>query len=231
MTAATGRDGAETKTGQALKQLQRDLLSAQHPPGKKLKLHELKATYGAGFGALREALWRLSAEGLVVVNSRKGFQVSDVSRQELIDLSRLRIMLECMALEEAITNRTHDWEADIVGSFHRLSKYSQADGAVWDQCHKTFHDALVATCQSPVLQQLRRQLFDRAHRYRNVVRHTDRRDDLSEHRNIMEACLAHDVANATELMSRHFQLTTDLVVANLDRLVDAKVTSKPETER
>lgn len=231
MSAATGRDGSETKTDQALKQLQRDLLSAQHPPGKKLKLHELKATYGAGFGALREALWRLSAEGLVVVNSRKGFQVSDVSREELLDLSRLRIMLECMALEEAIANRTHDWEADIVGGFHRLSKYTQADGAAWDRCHKTFHDSLVSTCQSPVLQQLRRQLFDRAQRYRNVVRHTDQRDDLTEHRNIMDACLAHDVASATKLMSRHFQLTTDLVVEKLDRLVDAKGGPKREGRR
>jgi GntR family carbon starvation induced transcriptional regulator len=228
MSAATDRDGAETKTDQALKQLQRDLLSAQHAPGKKLKLHELKKAYGTGFGALREALWRLSAEGLVVVNSRKGFQVSDVSREELLDLSRLRVMLECMALEEAIANRTHDWEGDIVGSFHRLSKYTQADGAAWDKCHKSFHESLVATCRSPVLQQIRKQLFDRAQRYRNVVRHTQKRDDLTEHRNIMEACLAHDVAKATKLMSLHFQLTTDLVVEKFDRLVKA---AKPKASR
>jgi len=221
MSATADRDGAGTKTDQALAQLQRDLLSAQHAPGKKLKLHELKKEYGMGFGALREALWRLSAEGLVVVNSRKGFQVSSVSREELLDLSRLRILLECMAIEEAIANRTHDWEADIVASFHRLSKYTQADGAAWDKCHKTFHESLVATCRSPVLQQLRKQLFDRAQRYRNVVRYTHQRDDLAEHRSIMEACLAHDIASAAALIAQHFQLTTDLVLEKFDRLVKA----------
>lgn len=74
---------------------------------------------------------------------------------------------------------------------------------------------------SSVLRELRRQLFDRSQRYRNLVRRTHERDELAEHRRIMEACLAHNVARASKLLSRHFQLTTDLVITRFDRLIKA----------
>ena len=224
--AASGSSGSEvaspktgaTLTDQIWQQLRDDVLSGRQEPGKRLRLDALRSEYGAGFGTLREALWRLSAEGLVVANSRKGFQVSRIFRDELIDMTRLRILLEQMALREAIENGNDEWEASILSTFHRLSKLEQTDGAPWDRWHKAFHDALVSTSRSPVLQQLRTQLYDRSTRYRHAVRDIVGRDDLEEHRALKEACLSRRPDEAAELIAAHFQLTADLVLKNFDRL-------------
>ncbi|MBN9050650.1 MAG: GntR family transcriptional regulator [Rhizobiales bacterium] len=206
-----------TLTDQIWQQLRNDVLSGRQSPGKRLRLDALKEEYGVGFSTLREALWRLSAEGLVVSNSRKGFQVSPVLRDELIDMTRLRILLEQMALDEAIQNGNDEWEARLLSTFHRLSKYKQTDGQPWDHWHKTFHNDLVWPCRSPVLQQLRNQLHDHSRRYRHAVRNDPNRDDLGEHRALLDACLERNAQKAKALMAQHLQLTTDLVLASFDR--------------
>lgn len=208
---------SSTLTDQIWHQLRKDVLSGRQSPGKRLRLDALKDEYGAGFSTLREALWRLSAEGLVIANSRKGFQVSRMFRDELIDMTRLRILLEQMAIEEAIQNGNDEWEAKVIATFHRLSKLKQTDGEPWDRWHKTFHNDLVSSCRSPVLQQLRNQLHDHATRYRHAVREYPDRDDLAEHRALLDACLERNAQKARELMARHLQTTADLVLQNFDR--------------
>lgn len=211
--------GRSTLTDQIWQQIRNDVLSGRQSPGKRLRLDALKDEYGVGFSTLREALWRLSAEGLVIANSRKGFQVSQIFRDELVDMTRLRILLEQMALEEAIQNGNDEWEARMLSSFHRLSKYKQTDGEPWDRWHKTFHNDLVWPCRSPVLQQLRNQLHDHSTRYRHAVREDPNRDDLAEHRALLDACLERDATKAKEMVAHHFQLTADLVLQNFEHLV------------
>jgi GntR family carbon starvation induced transcriptional regulator len=211
--------------------IRQDVLDGHLSPGQRLTLESLKTTYAAGVSPLREALWRLSQEGLVKASSHRGFQVSDVGPDELIDITRLRVTFEQMALEEAITEGGDAWEADMLSTFHRLSKLRPADGTEWDHWHDKFHDALVATCRSPMLRQLRSQLHDLSFRYRSVVAgkfpniaaQIFVRDDLPEHRSLMTACLDRDVAVAKRLIAEHFQFTAQRLIASLDR----RPTSEP----
>ena len=193
-----------------------DVLSGALEPGRRVTIEFLKDRYDIGAGPIREALWRLCAEGLVRSSSHRGFEVMNVFRDELVDIIRLRVMLEQTALEEAILAGDDEWEASIVSCFHRFSKFRQCDGKIWDDWHRRFHDALVGACRGPVLQQLRGQLFDRSDRYRNLTRYVSSRDVLDEHRALMDACLARDVARAKRLVADHFQLTGNLVLNLFD---------------
>jgi GntR family carbon starvation induced transcriptional regulator len=206
----------DTLTNSVWTRIRQDILASTLKPGAKLTIEVLKGRYEVGAGPIREALWRLSAEGLVKSNTHRGFEVTDVSRDELIDIIRLRVLLEQCALEEAIVAGDDGWEAGVLACFHRLSKFKQTDGAPWDMWHKRFHDALVATCRSPVLQRQRRQLFDLSSRYRNLVRCVSSRDDLEEHRELKEACMARDIPLAKASIARHFELTGSLVLGLFD---------------
>ena len=50
--------------------------------------------YGVGIGTLREILSRLSAEGLVLAEGQRGFEVPPVTAAELRELAELRLLLE-----------------------------------------------------------------------------------------------------------------------------------------
>src|SRR4051794_36451912 len=93
---------ATTLTDFVWGQMREDILSGALEPGARITIEFLKSRYNVGAGPIREALWRLSAEGFVKSSSHRGFEVMEVFRDELVDVIRLRIMLEQQALQEAI---------------------------------------------------------------------------------------------------------------------------------
>ncbi|MDT8264202.1 GntR family transcriptional regulator, partial [Roseomonas sp. DSM 102946] len=77
-------------------------MSGVLPPRSRLRLRELSALYGLGTTPLREALARLAAEGIVVLEGQKGFSVPPVTREHLLDVTRSRQVVEPEALRLAM---------------------------------------------------------------------------------------------------------------------------------
>ena len=71
---------------------------------------------------LREALMRLVAEGLVVLEDHKGFRVAPASREEMIDIANTLVELEALAIRMACEKGDDHWEAGIVARYHELTK-------------------------------------------------------------------------------------------------------------
>jgi GntR family transcriptional regulator, carbon starvation induced regulator len=71
---------------------------------------------------VREALNRLSSEGLVERKSQRGFFVTEISMTALEELVKTRIWLETLALRESIQNATEEWEEQLVLAYHRLAR-------------------------------------------------------------------------------------------------------------
>lgn len=207
-------------TRAAYEYLRAEILACRLLPGQRLKVAALCGRLGVSLGAVREALSGLAAEGLVVAEAQKGFRVSSVSAHELDDLTRTRVQIETLCLRSAIPAGDVAWEARIVSAFHRMSRTPQrAEGDearlsdAWADAHRAFHAALVDACDSPWLLRLRDMLYVQSERYRrlSIPAAPTMRDLDNEHRVIMEAVLARDVASASELMCAHINLTTRLV--------------------
>ncbi|MGQ3279216.1 MAG: GntR family transcriptional regulator, partial [Shinella sp.] len=140
-----------TKTESAYRLLRRDILATRLRPGAPMKLSALRDRYEIGWTPLREALSRLEAEGLVTAISNRGFAVAPVSREELEDLTRARLVVEVPLLLEAIENGGSEWESAVVTAHYRLSRCklvveSATEGEIdeWDERHAAFHAALIS---------------------------------------------------------------------------------------
>ena len=83
----------------ALQRLRSDILSARLAPGAKLRLGLLTSIYQIGISPLRDALAQLAGDGLVILESQRGFRVAPVSREDLRDVSEARKRVELAALE------------------------------------------------------------------------------------------------------------------------------------
>jgi GntR family carbon starvation induced transcriptional regulator len=213
----------QTRAGLAFDRIRNDIIRGRLVPNMRLRLEDLRERYDMGFSPLREALTRLQSEGLVVLQQMKGFRVSPVSPDHLHDTTRVRVEIEQMGLKWAIEKGDVDWEAGIISTFHKLSKQSKsvpgnpaAINEEWHQLHRAFHGALISACGSPVLMSICDALFDQAQRYVAVsIRYlADRRDDVGEHREIMEAVLDRNAERACLLNSEHIRRTTAKVVAS-----------------
>ena len=231
---ASSANAEKTLAERALRLLREDILAGRLAPDARLKVAALQARYGLGISPLREALLRLSSEGLVVAEGQRGFAVAAVSLAELEDLTRARICLETSILAEAIKRGDAEWEAGMVAAYHRLSRTPQPGDlrdreatALWEQRHRAFHDAIAAGCGSAWLMRLHGQLTGHSERYRRVrlfhstpapkrVRPVD-----DEHRALMQALLDRDGARAAGLIRQHLEATAN-AVASLWRLAPVK---------
>ena len=201
---------------QAFRRLRRDVLAGTFPADGKLKIEELQGQYGFSSSPLREALSRLTQEGLVRADERRGFRVASLSAADLADITRMRLKLDVDALADAIDCGDDEWEARVVAAFHRLDKVEGklGDGPVqlndeWSELHRTFHMVLISSAPSERLKNWCASLFDQAERYRRAsarLRQTARRKS-NEHRKIMDAALRRDRDTACALLAEHIKST------------------------
>jgi DNA-binding GntR family transcriptional regulator len=217
--SASGNGG--TIATAAYGRIRADILAVRIAPGTKLRTRELCERYNISLSPMREALNRLSADKLVVISDQRGFTVSGISKDLLIELTRSRIWLNELALRRSIEFGNTEWEEKLLLSFHRLSKVSRYASnsshelnPAWDPPHRAFHAALIAGCPSSWIKDYCEQLFDQADRYRNISRSIilRSRSDIDEHQPIMERTLARDAEEAVKLLTRHVTTTTEILL-------------------
>jgi len=208
---------------QVLGRLKNDILTGFFGPGEKLKMSTLKARYEVGVSPLREALSQLIVEQLVVVENQRGFRVHPISLAEMIDIYQTRAQIEALCVEQAIERGDDEWEAGIIAANHRLNKSGEllekADEDVqeWEVRHQAFHYAIASGCQSQTLLQVRRSLYEKASRYRNLwlkqnmsdrgVYHANRQ----EHDDLVEALLSRNKEKAVSIIKQHLLGPSELL--------------------
>lgn len=211
-----------TKASQLETRIREDIISGILKPGTKLRLKGLAERYDSGAIPLREALSRLAASGFVSAQDQRGFQVVPVSVEEIQDITRVRVHIECEALADAIRNGDVDWESRIVEAHYRLERLPVTDrdtealNPIWESAHQAFHRALLSACTSPLLLNYADTLLDQTARYRALSTKYDagHRDIAAEHRAIKDAALSRDIAKACQLLTAHYQTTTENLIAH-----------------
>lgn len=212
MTHAAAPDVEPTTVRDRLRE---DILACRLMPEARLKFGDLQERYEASIGTLREALMELVADGLVLVEPNRGFSVAPVSVKDLLDITELRVDLECKALTGAIQSGDDDWEARVLGAFHLLQKAevtvkANRDAAApsWSQRHQAFHESLVSACPSRWVLRFRQTLFDQARRYRALsMKHSATPGRMEQHRQLMDFVLARDVDKACRVAEAHIRDT------------------------
>ena len=156
-----------TQASTVYDRLREDLLSGKLEPGRKLQMRFLTEMYQTGQTPLREALNRLTADGLVECREQRGFCVADISRNELVELTKTRCWVESLALRESMAAATPQWEELLLLAEHRLGRTPRSlntehfeDNPDWERLHGAFHRTFIGNCGSQSLIAFCGQLTD-----------------------------------------------------------------------
>ena len=191
--------------------LRTDILGGELKPGHKLRIEFLGKRYRTGHIPLREALNRLSSDGLVERRDQRGFLVAPVSAADLRELTKTRCLVEGAALRESIAARSAAWEEGIVLAYHRLSRTPRSASRTqykanpaWEHLHRDFHRSLIAACGSRWLLNFCMQLADQSYRYRQLAfkQVFPLRSDTDGHRAIMQAAIDGDAERRSDCCRR-----------------------------
>jgi DNA-binding GntR family transcriptional regulator len=212
---------ARTIAGDVYDQIRSDILACRIEPGVRIRINELCDRFGVSLGAVREALSKLSSDGLVVAEAQKGFTVAPISRDELVDLTQTRVEIESLCLRDSIKHGDFSWESRIVGAFHLLNRLDERNpndkarlNDAWALAHSDFHATLVSACQSPIKLRIRKSLYEQSERYRrlSVPVRTVERDVRAEHQAIVDAAIAREPDRAAMVMADHLTRTTEILL-------------------
>ena len=217
-----------------LLRLRADILSTDLPPGSKLALHHLARQYGIGITPLRDALGQLAGDGLVVMESQKGFRVAPVSVEELRDVCDIRLRVELMALDLAFDRADApetDWDRRMKqahATFIHLNLKARVgeDGPItaeWEAAHRELHMTLLSACASPTLMRVCCQIHDRVHRYRRIALPSKSyMGGISDdHLAMSTAAYRRDRGGCQALLERHIAESNQLILENFPSAPDA----------
>lgn len=190
------------------------------PAASRLRMEDLCARYKTGMSPIREALTRLAADGLVELESNKGFKVARLSRDDLADIAQTRSAIEQAAIRLSIARGDDEWEAGIIGALHRyrLASRRMGDGdeqlRAWEVSHDRLHRSFFAACGSMRMLKFLEQLQTQHKRYRRLLTRfmpCEIDTHVGEHTALAEAVLSRDADTAALEVHQHMMITVDVL--------------------
>jgi DNA-binding GntR family transcriptional regulator len=190
------------------------IMAGEARPGQPLKPQELATAAGVSLAAAREALLRLTAEGLADRLPNRGFIVPAVTAERWWQLTEARSILEPAALRLAVARGDLEWEARVRAAHHRLARTAPLDDASgrvsddWSRAHHAFHRALLEGSGNEVLLEGFERHWTASELLRRwSVPQVDGRDFAEEHRRLEQLALARDADGAAAALAAHVTLT------------------------
>jgi DNA-binding GntR family transcriptional regulator len=196
--------------------LRQRILTRDPGPGAKLSLHELAAELGVSRSPVHHALTRLVSEGLLSVKARRGYFVTPVTSQALLEGYEVRLALELHAADVTVETAEDERIAELGA---RLAATEAAiSHEEWDTANAAFHETQVDLAGNLLLSRFYRELS--VNLMMQVIRggHLERGEYLvTEHRAIYEALVARDRDAARTAITRHLETGRRIALEAIER--------------
>ncbi|GGL79728.1 GntR family transcriptional regulator [Wenxinia marina] len=187
------------------------IITGELTPGESLREARLAERIGVSRTPVREALTRLSAEGLVVLERYRRGHVAEFSLEDVAEVFRLRGKLEghgarraARRISEADLARLEDVEARLEAAFAEFGWHEHL--ALFDELNNEFHGIIAAAADSPRLDRILASSLELPasifNRYSEPVEDRTRRTHV-QHRQIIDALKARNPDWAEAAMAGH----------------------------
>jgi DNA-binding GntR family transcriptional regulator len=195
-----------TAAESVLHELRSALAAGRLLPGQQLVQEDLAADLGVSRVPIRESLKILEGEGHVTYHPNRGYFVTELSADDLIELYRIRQILEAEALAQAVLEVSDADIADIESILEQVEQAAESgDVERLTETNRAFHFAIIELSGMNRLSRLIRQLWDASDIYRTVYfRDPVNRERIhSEHQEIIDALKARDAQALIRAQSNH----------------------------
>lgn len=196
--------------------LRRAVLDGEIIPGERIGEVELGERLGVSRTPIREAIMRLTQDGLLVAEANKGVRVRTVTAQEARDTYIVREELDGLAAALAAAAHTADDARTLRDALAAVNASQSQDYRQQTRLDLAFHRAMAGAARNAALGDLARDLEQRValikHQTRTYNAHPD---TAAQHAAILKAVLDRDAAAAREAARLHVRTFGALVMQDL----------------
>jgi DNA-binding GntR family transcriptional regulator len=204
---------------EAERRLRNAIVRGELEPGERLTEDELAAWLGVSRTPVREALSRLAATGLVMIDANRGARVAPLDSAEMLDLVQVSRQLVLLA-QRLAAERATDEELGELRAHHEMRasalRAGNADGV--ERGALAFHSLILAASRNQELQRVYPMVFPRLERVFRVA-HPEwlREHGVALDGAILNALEARDPEAVVEISGRGWDTLEANVRARADR--------------
>ncbi|MGB6244235.1 GntR family transcriptional regulator [Gordonia sp. (in: high G+C Gram-positive bacteria)] len=187
--------------------LRRAIAAGDFPPGSQLGEAALAKHLGVSRGPLREAMQRLTQEGLLVSHRNRGLFVPELTPAAVTDMYLLRTTIERAAVEQILQVGDGAACAARLDAVVARMAESSPDSPEMMAADLDFHRELVEAAHSERLSRVHETVIVETSMCLRAMASTYGPDEdrVSEHRELADAIGAGDLARATAALTAHMR--------------------------
>lgn len=187
--------------------LRQAIAAGDFPPGTQLGEAALAKHLGVSRGPLREAMQRLTQEGLLVSHRNRGLFVPELSPAAVADMYLLRSSVERAAVEQILIAGDGPACADGLDAVVARMGALRPDSPEMLSADLEFHRVLVTAAHSERLSRVHETVIVETSMCLRAMSSTYGSDEdrVSEHRDLADAIRDGDVARATAVLAEHMR--------------------------
>jgi len=205
-----------------LDEIRRSILDRTLVPGASFSIAELSQRLGVSHIPVREALRRLEADGLVELRHGRSARVAPMTRDDLVEISRLRLTIESDAMARAVDLYTEEDLAALEQAWSALLIRPNEHADELFVRHRAFHELLVRPAGN-WNRRLLEMLWRASERYIALL---ILERDLSEspeslrelHHALLEAALSRSPERSRAAVLEHTETAVELIAGLLDAM-------------
>lgn len=199
---------------QVYQQLRDWIIQGHYPDGVALTEARICQELGVSRTPVREALRQLELDGLVVSSPNRSVTVHCYTDQEILDLYEVRSRIESLAAARAAVHMTEEQRQALIRIYEeedRETDIHEQDLQKLQDLDAAFHDQIFTGCGSSILQSILVPINQKTRQARlvSLSRPGRCRDQIAEHKNVLDAILSRDSREAEKQMRRHIAKAAD----------------------
>lgn len=196
--------------------LRNAILNGEFQPAERLGEVELTERLGVSRTPIREAIGRLTQDGLLEGTPGRGVRIRVVSAHEAQSAYVVRETLDGLAAALAATAHTDADAGVLEATLRELEAASSEDYREQTRLDLTFHRRIAQAAHNLPLLDLARDLEQRIALVKHQTRvYNSHPQTAAQHRTILQAVLARDQEAAREAAALHVRTFAALVMENL----------------
>ncbi|MBR6744904.1 MAG: GntR family transcriptional regulator [Clostridia bacterium] len=202
------RQGSASLEARVYNEIREAILSEEFKKGEWLTEHMLTQKLGVSRTPVRSALQRLAEDGLVSMTPNRGAAVIGITREDLVDIYHIRMRLEGLASAMAAEKITDEQKRKLAETVELSEFYIQKqDTERIKELDTAFHRMIYEASGSRMIERILSDLHSNTKAYRRQSLCVPGRlsKTLEEHKEILNAILTGNAAEAEALTSAHIE--------------------------
>ena len=205
------------RSEQAYEALRSAILGAEIAAGEAVNEAEWAERLGMSRTPIREALSRLSQEGLVETVPHRGTFVRGVSLDDLREVYQLREVLEALAATDAVLRLSDEVILEAEEAWASLARAleegQQPDYETVGRLDNAFHMMIVSHCGNGRLRVIMQGLNDEVLRYQLLTARLldDVKNTVQQHLALIQLLKRRDASGLSEALKNHIESAADVI--------------------